>query len=57
MVKVRVMVKVRFRVQKDIGFDPRRHSEPSIWVSLPYKQSAFIIYDNDVTLKNMFKRI
>ena len=23
---------------------------------LPYKQRAFIIYDNDVTLKNMFKR-
>ena len=24
---------------------------------LPYKQRAFIIYDNDVTLKNMFKCI
>ena len=26
-------------------------------VSLSYKQIAFIIYDNDVTLKNLFKRI
>ena len=25
-------------------------------VSLLYKQRAFIIYDNDVTLTNMFKR-
>ena len=24
--------------------------------SLPYKQRAFIIYDNDVTLKNLLKR-
>ena len=25
-------------------------------VSLSYKQRAFIIYDSDVSLKNMFKR-
>ena len=25
--------------------------------SLPYKQRTFIIYDNDVTLTNMFKYI
>ena len=29
MVKVRV--KIRFSVQKDLGFDPWRHSEPFIW--------------------------
>ena len=29
MVKVRVMV--RFRIQKCLGFDPWRHSEPFIW--------------------------
>ena len=30
-VMVKVMVKVRFRVLKYLGFDPLRHSEPFIW--------------------------
>ena len=32
---VKVMVKVRFRVQKDLGFDPLRHSELFIWETYP----------------------
>ena len=28
-------MKVRFRAQKDLGFDPRRHSEPFIWETYP----------------------
>ena len=43
---------------------PEKFAEPNIegtlvrwtqgWISLPYKQRALIIYDNDVTLKNLF---
>ena len=31
MVKVRVRGKVRFRIQKYLGFDPCRHLEPFVW--------------------------
>ena len=62
-VRVRVMVKVRvkarFRVQKYLGFDPGRHSEPFIWETYPKFNNKFgpfgglfwvnLLYQNSVS--------
>ena len=57
-VRVRVMVKdrvkVRFRVQNDLDFDPWRHSEPFIWetylLALGYAMSLSIFDRNLISI-------
>ena len=45
---VRVRVKVKFRVQKYLGFNPGRHSEPFIWETYPN-----VIYNGSGLINNV----
>ena len=59
MLRAPVCSRMRFSPKQRAQNRPRKLGLVWGWypVSLPYKQRAFIIYDNDDILKNMFKRI
>ena len=58
-VEIQILSDVNFKVSSRLFLE---HISPfslfgQILISLLYKPRAFIIYDSEVTLKNMFKRI